>query len=431
MITRDISIPLTQNKGVTMVNRLITVALSLLAFLALPLPSAWAQIADQEPNSSCERAQYPGITAFPLTVFGSLDSQPEAPDVDFFRVAGIPGSTVQIDLTSDDRSGQPLPDPYLGAFDANCQLIAVNDDFGGLNSRLILTIPADGVLILAVTICCDGSFQGGGIGTYRLVVDGFRSIGSVRGRILDAVTHAPLSGSGGDFAFIQLLRCETTECLSVAQQQADSNGRFNFAVDVLNQPLPIGRYQVVAIANEYEEGRSAVVQVEDAQHVDLGDIALQPFPLRFSDVVPCANVPAIGGPCRYSVKVTNRLATRLKGAAWSIVDATGTGSRVDATLFQSDRPVKLALGSLESRTVEFSFMVPATVRAGAFICARALFADDKREPYFNTVSQGSLFCLTKELGASTMRMASSKEMDQVMKRLDGRRHVKHPRRNAR
>jgi hypothetical protein len=114
------------------------------------IPMTFAQNTEVEPNHPCPTAQDFGAVALPFTLDGSLDSTPESPDVDFFRFTGTPGSVVRVDLEGQATGKGTLGDPFLGFFDAGCNLIASNDDSGGtLNSRLVLTIPADGVFILA------------------------------------------------------------------------------------------------------------------------------------------------------------------------------------------------------------------------------------------------------------------------------------------
>jgi len=125
-----------------------------------------------EPNDTCPTAQDIGAVTLPLTMAGSLDPVPPATgDVDFFRFTGTPNVVVRVDLEGQSTGKGTLGDPFLGFFDSSCNLIALNDDGGvGLNSRLHLTIPADGVFVLAVTRCCDGSFTEGGEGSYQLSI---------------------------------------------------------------------------------------------------------------------------------------------------------------------------------------------------------------------------------------------------------------------
>jgi Tol biopolymer transport system component len=143
----------------------------------LPLdPSRVALLAsvqgpDAEPNNTCSTAQDFGAIALPFTLNGSLDGSPlpGGGDVDFVRFTGTPNTAVRVDLEGQSTGNGTLGDPFLGFFDSGCNLIAINDDNGStLNSRLVVTIPNDGVFIMAVSRCCDFSFDQGGSGTYQL-----------------------------------------------------------------------------------------------------------------------------------------------------------------------------------------------------------------------------------------------------------------------
>jgi hypothetical protein len=153
---------------------------------ALATSAAWGQV-EREPNDPCPSAQNFGPITLPFSLNGNLDSSVN-PDVDFFRVRGMPGSRVRIDLHSDDF------DAYLGAFDSACNLLAEDDDSGGsLDSRLDMTYPSNGTLILAVTECCDGGFQGGGNGSYLLTVQESTSV-TIAARLVDADTGLGIPG---------------------------------------------------------------------------------------------------------------------------------------------------------------------------------------------------------------------------------------------
>src|SRR5881628_845461 len=132
-----------------------------------PIAQVFPPGTEVEPNDACPLAQDLGPITFPVTLDGSLDGFPlPAGDVDFFRFAGPPNTTVRIDLQR-----ITLGDPFLGFFDSGCNQIAVDDDGGGnLNSRLVIPIPADGAFVLGVTRCCDGGFNQGGAGAYQLTI---------------------------------------------------------------------------------------------------------------------------------------------------------------------------------------------------------------------------------------------------------------------
>ncbi len=137
---------------------------------AVPRALALANGPDIEPNDACVTPQDLGTVTLPFTLDGSLDGFPlPGGDVDFFRFSGTPTTSVRVDLEGQATGKGTLGDPFLGSFDSNCNLIALDDDGGdGLNSRLAITIPGDGVFILAVTTCCDFGFDQGGSGSYQL-----------------------------------------------------------------------------------------------------------------------------------------------------------------------------------------------------------------------------------------------------------------------
>ena len=58
----------------------------------------------------------------------------------------------------------------LGRFDAECNLIDVNDDAFDLNSRLMFAVPDSGVFILAATSFPDFEFAGSSLGDYRMTI---------------------------------------------------------------------------------------------------------------------------------------------------------------------------------------------------------------------------------------------------------------------
>ena len=125
---------------------------------------------DVEPNSTCSTAQDFGAIALPFSLDGSLDGFPlPSGDVDFLRFTGTPNTAVRVDLEGQATGKGTLSDPVLGFFDSGCNVIAISDDNGStVNSRLVVTIPSDGVYIMAATGYPDFGFAQGGTGTYQL-----------------------------------------------------------------------------------------------------------------------------------------------------------------------------------------------------------------------------------------------------------------------
>ena len=182
---------------------------------------------ESEPNDACFAAQNIGPWSFPSTVTGSLDSTPESPDVDFFRFEGAPGEEIQVDLEGSYTGAGTLSDPFLGLFNSDCALLAINDDTNGLNSRLAVVVPDDGLFVLGVTACCDSEFIGGGFGSYLLTLDVLRTIDSIGGRLVNATTGVAISGLDPTYASVYLVRCSNGNCFEyVAYQQVGTDGSF-------------------------------------------------------------------------------------------------------------------------------------------------------------------------------------------------------------
>jgi hypothetical protein len=388
------------------ITLLVAVLLSLLVALAASPRSAFAQGSEVESNNTCPTAQNFGAVTLPFTVEGALETPPETPDVDFFRFTGTPGTAVQVDLEGAQTGKGTLPDPFLGLFDSNCNLLAANDDAVGLNSRLQFALPSDGVFILAATSCCDGGFtgDGGSSGSYQLTITPLLVAESVSGRIVDAVSGTPLRGDVFPFALVELRRCQDNECFEVVNaQNTNSEGRFRFSSDFNGFPLTVGRYQVVAFAEQFEQGQTAPFDLGEGVDREIGDLLLTPLPIQFFAVDPCGNIAPAGGTCAYSVRVRNSSSTVFEGRAWSIVSGFGIGSRANETVFQTGtesgnpNPQVVVLEPAQSTFLQFQFAVPGTVGELATICAEALVGQEP-DPLFNTVGRRFLFCISKEGG---------------------------------
>jgi hypothetical protein len=377
---------------------------------------AYAQ--EIEPNNPCSSAQDIGEITLPFAISGSLDSTEAVPDVDFFRLSGAPGSVVKVDVEGESTGKGTLVDPFLGFFDSGCNLIDVNDDGPvNINSRLALTVPDDGVFILAITLCCDTEFHGGGVGTYEITVAPFVAIGSIAGRAVDALTANPLPGETEPFAFVTLLRCEGDQgCGEVNGQPADPAGRFLFDRDFAGRPLEVGTYQVEVLADQYLGTQTDPFVVGKDEDRDVGDVPLRPFPVQFSNITTCSNLHAKTATCRYSVTVTNRTGRRLDAEAWSLVQGFALGTFTDFTEFQTGTR-QLTLQSEESKVARFEFRIPAEVRVDATICT-SLMVSRRHAASFDTVGAAGLFCITK--GDAGFSVVADKKAQQIFRQTSGR-----------
>lgn len=470
--------------------------------------SAGLHAQELEPNNSCDAAQDLTAVGLPATVFGELVSTPESPDVDFFRFSVPAGQLLLVELEGSSTGQGTLGDPYLGLFDSACNFLAADDDGGGsLNSRLVFEVPPDGLLTLAVTVCCDVDFAGGGQGSYRLSLSTLAAIDSISGRIVNGDTGEGLPGFDFPFAYAQLIRCDVAfGCFeTVGSQQADGDGRFSFTTDAFGHPLTTGLYQVSAAAGGFENFQSdrfevfegeardvgdlpltpfrligsvsgrvidavsgepvsgfgppyAIIYLERCEaggcyyvaggnpdfdgrfsfegvqffippgtfrlrgfaedyretvsvefdvgafaHVDTGDFPLTPFPIRFGMVQEC-QIPPGGGLCEYGIEISNRGPGRYRGEAWSIVDvfapdtARNTRFQVGAIGAMYSVPQRLNLRNGETRILRFQFQVPASVIDGTTVCATIAVGREPK-PQFESQGDRFVFCSVKQAGA--------------------------------
>lgn len=352
-----------------------------------------------EPNDSCQTAQALGyLYSLPHTVRGRLD--PEH-DIDFLAFIGEPGIRLQARLLGSWSGQGSLDDPLLGLFNSDCALIDLNDDSGSLESRLRFEVPADGHFVLAATGCCDWNFTGDHWheGSYALVIEEAPpAIGSVSGRVVDSTTGQGLSGSAPSYAWASLYRCDGAYCWDfVTSTSASFDGRFEFATDYLQRPIEIGSFMIEVFAMDYDPAVAGPFAVGTSEHLDIGDIALDPPPIVFHTLSTCDNLPSGGGTCRYSVEIRNNTPDGIAGLAWSNVKAQSTGSRYEFSHFTAARHRVSNIRGMSSTTARFSFDVPAGVADGAFMCVDAWFSD-RDNAFLGTIMRADLFCVVKADG---------------------------------
>jgi 5-hydroxyisourate hydrolase-like protein (transthyretin family) len=483
------------NRIVRLLRRIMPALLVVAATLTTAAPVS-SQVSDVEPNNTCGAAQNIGAATLPFLLNGSLDTPPSTPDIDFFQFTAAPSTTLQIDLEGMATGKGTLADPLLGVFNSACSFLTSNDD-GGVppNARAQFVVPPSGVFVVAATSCCDTNFGGIGLssGTYQLTISVLQAIGSISGRVVDAVTGlplpfaalelrrcvsgdcsqtagflsaneqgqfrfeqvfgsvltpgtyqlfvsagpayqpllsppfevaegqhyntgdialsppptigsvggrvvdaatgAPLRGAVPPFAFVRLLRCDDFGCFDVNYQATDNEGRFNFQTDIFGLPLPVGTYRLLITADQYRERITDPFTVGEGENRDLGDIGLTAPPVRFSEIRPCGQLPAEGGTCEYSFRITNTQTTTLSGLAWTIVDVFSSGALSETIRFQPGLPMWYLIGPGQSRVVRFEFDVPSTTPNGINICVQGTASQG--DSFFQVVGQKNLFCIVK------------------------------------
>ena len=224
-------------------------------------------------------------------------------------------------------------------------------------------------------------------------LDPYPRVGSIRGRLIDTVTGAPLPGYTEPYAWVQLLYCNPDPfCYTVRYASPGPDGTFVFEGDSYYPLLP-GTYKLVASANQYETVTSEPFQVANREHFDFGDIAMKSFPVRIYLDQSCGPIPAAGGSCQFKMRVVNGSPSRFVGETWSIVSGGPLATPAQYTFFQSGNPKGVSLAPGASTVVPLSFFVPADVSNGAYICAEGFAA--LRPHSFNTLGRHWLFCVIK------------------------------------
>lgn len=247
--------------------------------------SAQAQVAEVEPNTTCVSAQSLGAAALPLTIDGSLDTPPDTPDVDYYRITATPGDRLVIRQRGAASNAGTLQDPYLGVFNSACSLLEYADydyDSGNwLDAKIEMNVPADGVVVIAASSAYDWQFlgNGNGEGTYTLEVEKMALAEAVGGRLVDSKTGLPLAG-----AYVYLQQCQSGECwysIGYAYTGADGLFRFEPGSDTMwDSILRTGDYALsITPPDGYMSKQTPIFSLAESQDLNLGDVAVGPVTL--------------------------------------------------------------------------------------------------------------------------------------------------------
>ncbi len=368
-------------------SREVPLWIGAMALTAAMSSAAWAQ--ELEPNNTCFGAQDGGVVDPPAFVSGTIDPANASPfsDVDFYRFTATPGLALMATVGFSQR---------VGLFDDACVLQVANDPF--VENQIEFTVPESGILILAVADRFDSGFNGFGssfsFAPYQLSITlQPPSIGSISGRLVDAVSRTPLVGATTPFARVELRRCSNGICSEfVSSRNADAAGRFRFELDSRGRRIRVGDFQMTASAEEFQQA-TLIFSVDANQNVDVGDVALIPPPILFSNVRPCTAILPQGGVCQYSVSIRNNTTAKFTGQALSQVIGGLGSTRFEASTQRTGvSPVRapVSVPALGSRDVTF---------------------------FFNVARQRDLFCIAK--GGSGFWVMSAEESRAVFDLMKG------------
>jgi hypothetical protein len=243
------------------------------------------------------------------------------------------------------------------------------------------------------------------------------AIGSISGRLVNGVMGTPVEAGGDPPTTVQLSRCgDDGFCGGDLRIFAvGPGGEFFIDGNDDGRPIAPGDFELFARADQFELTR-LLFRVEAGQNLDLGDVALTPFPLTFTNVRPCMDLPPEGGTCRYSVTLTNNAPTRTAGQALSLVTGGFGATRFEASTRRSGAsPIRadFNLASRASRDLTFFFDTPSLAPDG-MICTQ-IQAGVQPSPLFDMVRRKPLFCIVKR--ASSLQVLSVEESQDLLDRM--------------
>lgn len=241
-------------------------------------------------------------------------------------------------------------------------------------------------------------------------------IGSVSGRLVDAVSGEPISS-----ATVYLNACDDFGsgefCFRIrATITTGADGNFSFSPADTFDPLIPGRYKITYSADQYNSADLPAFSVGEDEHVALGTIAVEPFAVRITEATGCSFIPASGGVCEYRVRLVNGQRNAKKVHVWSVINTFGSFPAPDTT-FQPEAARTISLKPGESRVVRFRLPVPAAVRPGTIFSAEVLASPDTRAFYFEPANRRTIFSAYKDFGGTFQQLPeeAARELQQQLR----------------
>jgi hypothetical protein len=229
--------------------------------------SSVALAQEMEPNNSCPQARDAGPVTALRKLTGSLDPENAElrSDVDFFRLTAEPGSRIVV-FTPPFEFGL-----NIGIFDERCALLAS----GPGPSFTEVLVPESGEVVVAVGDFTDRRLDGSGDlspGGYRVIAAPKADVGSISGRLIDAVSGQPIPDQGLQLEAYIESDCEVLNVVG----RSDEAGNFRFERGALGMALPAATYRLRTggFFTDFQNARSVRFRALAGEHLDVGEFLL-------------------------------------------------------------------------------------------------------------------------------------------------------------
>lgn len=332
--------------------------LALLAIAAAPL--AHAEVAEVEPNNTCDTAQAVGSYADTPVVDGEIASA----DVDYYTVTTSPDQWYEVEVNAAGSGAGTLDHPLLGEMDSTCTATVTEDSTGtGTDSLVLMKGDDTGSATFAVAGYGDWFYKGAPTSTGTYVLTAHAPTHSwVVGLVTDGNTGEPVSIDLD--ASIAIYSCTSDSSSSCTKKvnwwYTDDSG--NYQIPLIDLTEGYYRFRLTASGSKYETTYSDVMELGPDSGMVTLNWTLEPVPVDVSidDIVPCSKTSS-KGICKFSYVLSNPTSSDMTVQVWGFATFDQTDSAVAPSEFafgkgDKRKPfnVTLAAGASETITQKLS-----------------------------------------------------------------------------
>jgi len=297
--------------------------------------------------------------------------------VDVFRVEAQPGAVAEIAV-----QGESLSDPYLGVLDSGCSVLRSAAAAPGRDKTMLVRVPTDGQLLVAISACCDASFVGfpGAAGEYTLSVSVTESVAATN---LKGKVKLVDGGLYQDEGNVELYACETDQleaCEFLTYQIWDAESSlYEFELDAqqdLHYAIRFSPYD-----SNYLTTSTAMFEVIPGTAEQRQNVFAQPRDVTVEGYLLCDGWGTVvpGNLCIVNATLLNRTDAAVTVDTALLLSTYYNGSGVtyvnggiDEAMLPSPTPVTLTLLPGEPTIATYTVAVDSTAPIGMSIDARIL-----------------------------------------------------------